>query len=200
MLSRSRTDRARRSRRVTTTMSPGCTSFNIRCRAARSPFAPLFFSLWIRLQPASFRGRQLAAQVLLGCADPGVSDLHLWLHFCTDLCSTVSAHDLVKRANLYIYARGAMPPPLVGTPQRGLDLEPPAARPNNYRCSVCQDEPSTMWALAAVLDGLIIALVMSVVGLWIITRLRLWRFRSRRRGNAKSEVVMTTCWPEQHAA
>ena len=62
----------------------------------------------------------------------------------------------------------------------------------------------TMWALAAVLDGVIVALVMSVVGLWIITQLRLWQSRrSRRRRNATSAVVLTTCraqWPEQHAA
>jgi hypothetical protein len=60
-----------------------------------------------------------------------------------------------------------------------------------------------MWALAAVLDGVIVALVMSVVGLWIITQLRLWRSRrSRRRVNATSGVVVTICraaWPEQHA-
>jgi hypothetical protein len=61
-----------------------------------------------------------------------------------------------------------------------------------------------MWAMAAVLDGVIMALVRSVVGLWIITQLRIWRARrSRQLVNANSAVVVTTCrasWPEQHAA
>jgi hypothetical protein len=61
-----------------------------------------------------------------------------------------------------------------------------------------------MWALAVVLDGIIMALVMSVVGLWLMTQLRIWRVRrSRQRGNANSTEVVTTCrasWPEQNPA
>jgi hypothetical protein len=38
-----------------------------------------------------------------------------------------------------------------------------------------------MWVVAAVLDTVIMALVMSVVGLWIITQLRIWRVRQSQR-------------------
>jgi hypothetical protein len=41
------------------------------------------------------------------------------------------------------------------------------------------------WVVAAVLDTVIISLVMSVVGLWIITQLRIWHGRrSQRRASA----------------
>jgi NO-binding membrane sensor protein with MHYT domain len=58
-----------------------------------------------------------------------------------------------------------------------------------------------MWTLAAVLDGVIMALVMSVVGLWIITQIQLWRSRRATRHGAASRAVVTTCrasWPERH--
>jgi hypothetical protein len=43
-----------------------------------------------------------------------------------------------------------------------------------------------MWVIAAVLDTVIMALVMSVVGLWIITQLRIWRVRqSQRRASVR---------------
>jgi hypothetical protein len=43
-ISRSRVDRASRSSPVTTTTSPDSASLSMRCNAARSPFAPVFFS------------------------------------------------------------------------------------------------------------------------------------------------------------
>jgi hypothetical protein len=37
--------------------------------------------------------------------------------------------------------------------------------------------PLGVWAIAAALNGVAMALAMSVVGLWIITQLRIWRVR-----------------------
>jgi hypothetical protein len=44
-----------------------------------------------------------------------------------------------------------------------------------------------IWAIAAAVNGVAMALVMSMVGVWIITQLRIWRVRrSQQRASARS--------------
>ena len=60
------------------------------------------------------------------------------------------------------------------------------------------EEYSTMWmAVAALVNGIIVTLVMAVVSLWIITQLQLWRtHQSRRRERPdRSDRVKPAVWP-----
>ena len=60
------------------------------------------------------------------------------------------------------------------------------------------EEYSTMWmAVAALVNGIIVTLVMAVVSLWIITQLQLWQtHRSRRRERPdRSDRVKPEVWP-----
>ena len=55
-----------------------------------------------------------------------------------------------------------------------------------------------MWmAVAALVNGIIVTLVMAVVSLWIITQLQLWRtHQSRRRERPdRSDRVKPAVWP-----
>ena len=59
-----------------------------------------------------------------------------------------------------------------------------------------------MRTAVAAMDGIIVTLVMSVVGLWIITQLRLWRTNQsrRRRTSGQSDTpaprgVTPATWP-----
>ena len=55
-----------------------------------------------------------------------------------------------------------------------------------------------MWmAVAALVNGIIVTLVMAVVSLWIITQLQLWRtHQSRRRERPdRSDRVKPEVWP-----
>ena len=54
-------------------------------------------------------------------------------------------------------------------------------------------EVQPMWVMEVAVDGMIAALVMSLVGLWLIAQLRIWR--TRRRGitpaaRARNEPVL----------
>jgi hypothetical protein len=52
---------------------------------------------------------------------------------------------------------------------------------------------STMWAIAvAVVDGVIVLLVMSLVGLWVGSQLRIWRAHQDRQ---QSLTVTRAVWP-----
>jgi hypothetical protein len=48
-----------------------------------------------------------------------------------------------------------------------------------------------MWAIAVV-DGVIVMLAMSLVGLWIGSQLRIWRTRQDRQ---RSRIVTRAVWP-----
>jgi hypothetical protein len=50
-----------------------------------------------------------------------------------------------------------------------------------------------MWAIAvAVVDGVIVMLAMSLVGLWIGSQLRIWRMHQDRH---RSRIVTRAVWP-----
>jgi hypothetical protein len=51
-----------------------------------------------------------------------------------------------------------------------------------------------MWPIAvAVVDGVIVMLAMSLVGLWIGSQLRIWRTHQDRQ---RSRIVTRAVWPE----